>query len=274
MGKTVLYYFTGTGNSMHIVKNLATKLEALSEDTITIVPMVRALEQEVIYSDADTIGLIFPIYMTAIPIPVLQFVNKLDPKKSDNKYAIVSRIGTSHTAFRAINKILKQKHGKLNGTFNIQMPSNSCKFKYKVPTKEEIELADSNMQLELEKIVSIVGSQVESNEKDITATSKIPKFLIIPIAGLAHASNDDLYADDKCIGCGTCEIVCPSGKIRMIDSVPVWQKSVKCFRCAACINYCPEQAAQIRKFTETNGRYSHPFATVEDIANQKLALVE
>ena len=83
------------------------------------------------------------------------------------------------------------------------------------------------------------------------------------------------YTDTRCTGCGTCEYVCLSKKIKIVDKKPVWQKNIRCFNCDACLNYCPQKAVQIKsspflKFnTEQNGRYSHPYATAEDIATQK-----
>ncbi len=46
-------------------------------------------------------------------------------------------------------------------------------------------------------------------------------------------------------------------------------------RTPACLNYCPAQAVQIKdkwfmkSYTANNGRYSHPYATADDIAAQK-----
>jgi NAD-dependent dihydropyrimidine dehydrogenase PreA subunit len=83
------------------------------------------------------------------------------------------------------------------------------------------------------------------------------------------------YADTKCCGCGICEKVCLSGKVRMSGRKPEWQKKVFCYMCFACLNYCPRQSVQIKSipgvksFTETNGRYPHPYADSNDIAAQK-----
>ena len=82
-------------------------------------------------------------------------------------------------------------------------------------------------------------------------------------------------SDSKCKGCGTCEKVCLSGKIKMSDKKPVWQKNVFCYMCYACVNFCPAQSVQIndipfvKSYTRENGRYPHPYATAKDIAGQK-----
>jgi ferredoxin len=83
------------------------------------------------------------------------------------------------------------------------------------------------------------------------------------------------YSDDQCTGCGVCAKVCLSGKIRMVDEKPLWQKSILCYMCYACVNFCPREAVQIksipgvRSHTTENCRYSHPFATAQEIACQK-----
>jgi ferredoxin len=83
------------------------------------------------------------------------------------------------------------------------------------------------------------------------------------------------FADSKCVGCGTCEKVCLSNKIKMVDKKPVWKKNVKCYMCYACLNFCPEQSVQIKSkwymksYTGEKGRYLHPYATARDIARQK-----
>nr|WP_231551393.1 hypothetical protein [Methanobacterium sp. SMA-27] len=62
----------------------------------------------------------------------------------------------------------------------------------------------------------------------------------------------------------------------MINGKPNWQKDVQCFSCHACLNYCPEQAVQIKStrllksYTDKNERYPHPYATDDDLAGQKM----
>ena len=53
------------------------------------------------------------------------------------------------------------------------------------------------------------------------------------------------------------------------------QKNVLCYMCFACLNYCPKESVQIneipfvKSYTKENERYSHPYAKVKDISNQK-----
>jgi ferredoxin len=46
-------------------------------------------------------------------------------------------------------------------------------------------------------------------------------------------------ATDACIGCGTCEAVCPTNAVRLENGRPVW--GAGCTHCMACICLCPKR---------------------------------
>jgi len=74
--------------------------------------------------------------------------------------------------------------------------------------------------------------------------------------------------DEACTGCGICESVCLSSRIRMADGKPEWVTE-DCHYCYACFNYCPSQAIGVKHYTKKLGRYHHPDITAEDIKAQK-----
>lgn len=138
---------------------------------------------------------------------------------------------------------------------------------------------ESEIQNRLDSIRKIIINQENGREKDsnfIPASYGLERLVLL---GMAYAelngAKDYFYSNSRCIGCGTCEKVCLSGKIKMIDNKPVWQENVKSYMCYACLNYCPVNAVQIKSkiymksYTEENERYSHPYATANDVAAQK-----
>lgn len=158
------------------------------------------------------------------------------------------------------------------------MGSNDPKFEnWHNTTPDEIEEMESEIQIILDEIQKIIANKERKREKDDNFTVQMPVFtllsLFLPILNKFY--NINFYSDSKCAGCGTCEKVCLSQKIKIINNKPLWLKEVPCFYCHACINYCPEQSIQIKStrllksYTNENGRYSHPFATIEDILEQK-----
>jgi len=166
------------------------------------------------------------------------------------------------------------------------MINNDPKFEvYEIPTGESISKVESKIQTRLDSISRIIINKEKYQEKDSDYIDfpfiKPVNYLLerLVLLGMFWAdvthTNNYFYADSKCTGCGTCEKVCLSQKIKMINKKPVWQKNVKCYLCYTCLNYCPEQAVQIKSkiymksYTDKNGRYPHPFATIKEISGQK-----
>lgn len=268
-----IYYFSGTGNSFYLARELQKRIPQTK-----LIPIISLLNKENIKTGADTVGFVFPIHLAMAPRPVMEFLRKINLNSADYIFAAVTRIGTRHRAFKDIENILKKDGKSLDSFFNLNMASNDPKFKgFKAATEEEIADIELEVQNKLDYIQNIVINKEIVRQKDTEFTLSIPAFPVLsPLLPFLNKMFDyDFYADSKCTGCGTCEKVCLSGKIKMVDAKPVWQKDVKCFFCYACLNYCPEHAVQIRStrtfktYTAENERYSHPYATADDIAGQK-----
>lgn len=279
---TEIYYFSGSGNSLHVAKELQKRIPKTR-----LIPIVSLLDKDVAKTNAETVGFVFPIHGMTVPVPVKKFIKKLDLKSTKYLFAVATRGGTVHNAFRVIDKILKKKDKRLDSYFSITIFTNDPKLKvYEVPTTEKIKEIEVKIQNKLNYIQKIIQNKEISKEKDLEGiTFPYNRFInfileqiillmmkyLVEFTGL----NGYFYTDQKCIGCGTCEKVCLSKKIKMINKKPVWQNDVKCHFCYACLNFCPKQAVQIKSkwymksYTQKNGRYPHPFATADEIAKQK-----
>ena len=69
-----IYYFTGTGNSLQIAEDLSGELGESSINKIA--------EYSGDLIEADTLGIIFPIYFWGLPLIVCEFLKKLNVKKA------------------------------------------------------------------------------------------------------------------------------------------------------------------------------------------------
>ncbi len=69
--RTVIYYFSGTGNSLYVARELQKRIPETD-----LIPMVRLLHNDVIAPNGTTVGVVFPIHLTTVPIPVINFMNK------------------------------------------------------------------------------------------------------------------------------------------------------------------------------------------------------
>jgi len=273
MNEVEIYYFSGTGNSLHAAKELQKRLPEAK-----LVPMVSLLGQETIKANAETVGFVFPLHLMTAPIPVREFFRKIDLGSAEYVFAVATRVGTP--AMR-IEKILKKKGRGLDALFFLNMADNDPKGKaFRVTTEEELAKLEAGAQEKLDSVREAIMDREKVGQEADSPPQPVNVFLkFLARLGLIVADHfpmeEAFYTNDKCSGCGTCEDVCLSGKIKMVDGEPVWRKDVGCYMCFACVDFCPEESVQIKStrakksYTGEKGRYHHPEATPEDIAAQK-----
>jgi ferredoxin len=280
---TAIYYFSGTGNSLHVARELQKRIPESN-----LVPIVRLLNQDTIQTSAETVGFVFPNFCLTVPIPVHDFLKKVDVTSARYIFALCTRGGTPSEAFDYINEILKEQEKALNAQLNVTMPWNHPVGKENLPataTRERIEQLDSEMQDKLDVFSRKVIAREDYVPADTDATYKLPAWASA-LSALAPKSFNyashyyayqklvPFYSDSKCTGCGVCEQVCLGGKIEMVDNRPCWKGDVTCYACFACINFCPQQSIQVapkfltKSYTAVNERYHHPAVTYKDIAEQ------
>ena len=275
---TEIYYFSGTGNSLHVARELQQRIPDAD-----LIPVVSLLDKEVIQTQAGTVGFVFPIHLTTLPIPMREFMDKLDPRSAEYIFAVGTRVGTFFLANIALENMLRKKGKRLDAFFILNMAMNSPTGLVPGPgnkdwvnkvSAEKVQALDATVHQRLDSIQSVIVNRVPDPEDDTPRQGALLKRLLsVPLAFIEKSSRGTeipYYADSSCTGCGTCEQVCPSNKIKLVDGKPVWQKDVRCYYCYACFNFCPTQSILVgKKYTLKDGRYFHPEITAKDIAGQK-----
>jgi ferredoxin len=280
---TEIYYFSGTGNSLHVARELQARLPDAG-----LTPIVSLLHGGAIRAGADAVGLVFPNFCLSIPIPVHDFLRRADLSAARYIFAICTRGGSQSEAFEYIDRLLKKQGRTLDARIDINMPWNHPMGKENLPglnTEERLARLEAAMQDQLDAFGQRVAAREAyrpTSEADYALSSGMNVFDAVVSRPLNYKLHvfmyQDLvrfYGDETCNGCGICERVCPNGKIAIADKKPVWKKDVKCYACFACINFCPRQAIQIesrfpiQSYTPVNGRYHHASVTYKDIARQR-----
>ncbi|MFX1452638.1 MAG: EFR1 family ferrodoxin [Promethearchaeota archaeon] len=258
--KTSIYYFSGTGNSLKIARDLSEKLEECE-----LVPIAKVWQNKHLVSVSEKVGFIFPLYFFGLPKIVYDFVDKIEFDDSNYFFAVITRGGDLDcVALYQLEEILKAKSKSLNAGFFVRMPANF----YRNDTESEKEQIFREAIREIEKISKIINEngntpKIEIDEKKKNQWEKINyKF-----RKTVNINDKSFYADEKCTQCGTCEKICPVNNIILVEGVPQWQH--ECQQCVACINFCPENSIHYGKKISENQGYHHPEITVQDMINQK-----
>lgn len=273
---TEIYYLSGTGNSLHVAKELQRRIP-----NTKLIPFAGIRDREGLKTKGDTVGFVFPVHFMTAPQVVFRILENLNMDTADYVFIAATKESTPcRVMVTQFDKLFKKKFRHLDAFITVTMASNDPKFKSWLPcTQERLDQLESALQKKLDLFQEIVRNKEQYREKDHEVTLQVnPVFerLGVFAAGLTGDGKEEFFADANCSSCGSCEKVCLSSKIRMENGKPVWQKNKDCFSCYACLNFCPERAIQlkstkmIRFYTEQNGRYHHPNISLNEIAEQKM----
>jgi len=260
--RTIIYYFSATGNSLKVAKDLAQELGEAD-----IVPITKALGSDEADS-FDTVGIIFPVYMFGLPLIVADFLKKIKIKNAAYVFCVATFGGLQGRALGMARDILKQRAIQLGAGFAVRMPGNY------------IPLSGAQSQEQQKKMFSKESERVK--EIAVYARGKkqgimqeqpfLPNFLLYKLlykggSRMIPSSDRDFWFTDACTKCGLCAKVCPVANIKLQDGHPQWLHH--CQHCMACLQWCPVEAIQYKKTTLGRKRYHHPAVTAQDIMQQR-----
>ncbi len=248
-----IFYFTGTGNSLMVVKAISA---ALGDTDITSMALFQNEGPDKSY---DTLGLVFPVYWEGLPLNVQKFLPVLKEYKESYIFAVVTHGGDPGHVISQLRLELQQIGLDFSAGFLLRMPSNYI-IRDSPPTTKSIQTHLENADQAITEMVDIIKNKTidRPSSELFSYSSSYQSFL----AGI-NSSDEKFWVDENCTECEVCVRVCPVQNIRMKESRPEWLH--QCEQCLACINWCPERAIQFGTGTESRGRYTNPRVTVEDM---------
>lgn len=232
----MVFYFTGTGNSLYIAKQL--------DDEPISIPQV--IHQKDLEFTSDKIGIVAPIYGHEVPEMVKDFLNKAC-FHTEYFYMILT-YGNRHGGAAELAKQLCDSCGIAVQYINvIRMVDNW------------LPGFDMEKQRRLDKNID---GQLTVILRDI----KEEKCMI---SGPADLWQHLIQIHDNCIGCGICEKVCPTASIHVTDRKAEYVPG-KCQTCLACVHACPQKAIGLT-IPEKNSqaRYRNEHISLQEIIKAK-----
>ena len=248
-----IFYFSGTGNSLHVSKQIAKEF-----DNAQIIPISNFSNQQEVVIDDDSIGFVFPCYCQDMPDNLIYFCKKLVFKTQPYIFGIVTHNGEPSTTLISLGKLLEGKSQNLHVGYALLMPGNSLHFyDYTNPKEEQAErLQNVEVRLEKEVVPAIINRTTNEIEHTPGFKYRINRQINYNFLYVFYKTHKRFYSDAKCTGCGSCEKVCSLQNITVTNKKAVWGNN--CIQCVACLHWCPSRSIQIKGKTEDKQRYHHP----------------
>ena len=120
MEQVVLYYFSGTGSTLHVAKEIQKRISGA-----IVTSMLSQIDNHSFPAKGQVVGLIFPIYLMALPLPVRSFIKRIDLKSAEYLFAVLTHCGHPGKAAYHLQKILKTRGSHLDAYFLVKMMANS-----------------------------------------------------------------------------------------------------------------------------------------------------
>ncbi len=231
---TVLFYFSGTGNTAWAAKRLAEKLRAAGVGC-----ELRNIENcEIGVRPDDTLIFAFPVYAANIPSVMRDFIICLArslPPDAATKYAVFTTAGFADGCGpHQVGKLLKK--AKLTAYVGLQIASNT-------PTDKPVGKAELEARLTKAdaKLTAFAGS-LAAGRRSVAFGPYRFMFMRKATAKALDTAYTKLSVDtDRCLSCMCCIDNCPTNSISR-DGEGKMTFTPSCTGCMRCYNNCPAYA--------------------------------
>jgi flavodoxin len=220
-----VFYFSGTGNSLFVAKEIARQTNAIS------IPMISQLAKTSIDIDGEVLVLVFPIHYIwngGIPLVVIKFIDKIRDLNKKQLYVVCTNGGGQGDSLLRLNKLLNKRNVKINAGYSITFPYNYINWAGTIEeySDERIDEMISRCRNKIDNIsISIMKREteiIESDSKFILSIIDRPDLRIklgkphyqkwakidtkndIPFTVILPLMDKSFISESKCNGCGIC----------------------------------------------------------------------
>jgi len=301
----MVFYFSGTGNTRWAAEQLA----AATGERLLFIPDELKGTCRYTLTEGERIGFCFPVHGWQPPHIVRQFIKRLAISTSEGQpplasqpspsatrhycYALVTYGDSAGRCLEMLNRELAVAGLQATGLFGLRMPESyvCLPFMYTDSPAREHEKLETSAR-ELEHFADLIRRRVSDQRHFRPGYAPWAYTHLIGRFFNGCLITDSAFTVDaeRCIHCGRCAQVCPTGNIALVslnandrpagntrqassdaaqaareaqpcsqqatkDAVPAWKHDGNCTSCLACYHYCPRHAINCGPLTHRRGQY-------------------
>lgn len=259
--KTVICYFSGTGNTQKIADRYAEVLGASGEVETFLIEEVlteKKLPQELIekIENCDLLGIGYPVYAFNAPPILLKFAKSLPHSKKIKRAFLFSSSGEPLTMNNIssikLSGILRRRNFDITNEYHYCMP-------YNIIFRHSDAMAYKMWQV-AQQLVALDAAEISAGVAHRLKRVRCGKFLawVMRCEHWGGRLNGRLYRVSKeCVHCNKCVNSCPTHNIKITKNGKI-KFGGKCLMCMRCAHLCPANAIKIGLFNswKVNGAYN------------------
>jgi len=257
--KTILYWFSGTGNSLWAARALAAEL-----GDAEVRPIAHADASA--SATAERVGFIFPVYAWGPPALVARFLESFDLESVRYSFAVLTYGAHPGSAGRITARILEKKGAKLGGAFGIKMVENYPPMGGAPPPEKQATVLQEAVERLKTIAMTVRKEEAHRLEKENAFLNVVGSFAYRVFAGHLHKTDRKFSVTESCNSCRLCERICPVGDIELVEGRPTWKGH--CEQCFACFHWCPQEAILYGARSVRQVRYHHPACQATDLTTE------
>lgn len=256
--KTIIYYFSGTGNNLYIAKQIAKNLLGME------IKPIREIEQnKEIPISYDWVGYIGPSYYSHIPPYMMSCMEGVKYAEHQKIFLICGCGGNRGMAIQDMRQQINASGKESSLEYMVIQPGNyllsygafpgiyqklTILIANRKAKKIAADIRNNKTRKNLKQGIFYKTSSEERMQKSIASFPEMGK---------------QYQVNDKCVGCGMCEKVCPVGNILVKDGKVTFGDN--CNQCMACIQWCSRRAIYFDENEAKRNRYHHPKIKVSEL---------
>lgn len=248
----MVFYFSGTGNSLYIARRLA---KDTNEQLVSIAECMLHNQYEFTLKDDEKIGYVYPVIACAPPDIVTDFMRKVRFHGYTDQYiySVLNCAGTPEYTSRIMKETGEKSGYPVCGFYEVLMPGNYITKKQHLP-EEKVQQYLKECDAKIDAIECSIRKKERNYKKE-----KHSYLLSYGLHKLAVLEKTEKFIfGDECVKCGKCADICSMCAISLKDGCYIRDEK-RCAFCLACVNVCPTRALQVGKKTQGNPQYLNPY---------------